>query len=196
MTLPQKNIPPFVPTEGRILLSEKGSSLKITVFAHSFLPSFRHKRVVVAILPTLSFPYPSSSPYRVEVSVRIPVTSFAPEGLEGKDREIFLNNLLSPRILYGEKYPEISFFGYAEGTWEGGNLRGEVGIRGRNIPWEVPYSATPVEGGWRVTFHKEGFLSQFHIERFSYLGIVYLKDLFYVDLDLILKEEGGNDPET
>jgi len=113
-----------------------------------------------------------------QVLVRFQVADIEPQGdMSESDRHKMLDNLRSAEVLDASRFPVIELRGRYEGTTDGGELRGELVVRGhpRRVAvsvrttkqWDVVVAA----GTW------EGKLTDLGIKPFkALLGALKLKD--------------------
>jgi len=109
--------------------------------------------------PTLSArPEPASSDLeQTQVVVRFRVEDIEPQGdLSESDRHKMMDNMRSAEVLDARRFPVIEVRARYEGTAEGGELRGELVVRGQPHPlamtvrttkqWDVVVAAGTWEG--------------------------------------------------
>lgn len=113
-----------------------------------------------------------------QVVVRFPVADIEPQGdMSESDRQKMLDNMRSAEVLDASRFPVIELRGRYEGTTDGGELRGELVVRGQprrvavsvrtTKQWDVVVAA----GTW------EGKLTDLGIKPFkALLGALKLED--------------------
>jgi hypothetical protein len=95
--------------------------------------------------PTLSArPEPASVDLdEGQVVVRFPVADIEPQGdLPESDRHKMMDNMRSAEVLDARRFPVIELRARYEGTAEGGELRGDLVVRGQPHPLAVTIRAT------------------------------------------------------
>jgi hypothetical protein len=100
-----------------------------------------------------------------------------PPDLSESDRQKMLDNMRGAEVLDAGRFPTIEFRGRYEGTVEGGELRGDLVVRGQPRPLSASVKATRqwdvlvAAGSW------EGTLTDLGIKPFkALLGALKLKD--------------------
>ena len=124
-----------------------------------------------------------------KVLLRFPVADIEPQGeMTGSDRLKMLDNLRSAEVLDARRFPVIEVRARFEGTAEGGELRGQVLVRGQPHPLAVTLRSTKqwdvvvAAGTW------EGKLTDLGVKPFrALLGALKLDDWIRLRIEARLK---------
>jgi len=124
-----------------------------------------------------------------QVTLRFPVADIEPQGdMSGSDRHKMLENMRSAEVLDAARFPVIEVRARYEGTAEGGELRGELVVRGQPRRVAVTLKATKqwdvvvAAGTW------EGKLTDLGIKPFrALLGALKLENWIRLRIEARLK---------
>jgi hypothetical protein len=113
-----------------------------------------------------------------QVLVRFQVADIEPQGdMSESDRHKMMDNMRSAEVLDASRFPVIELRGRYEGTTDGGELRGELVVRGRPRRVAVTVRATKQWDVFVAAGTWEGKLTDLGIKPFkALLGALKLED--------------------
>jgi hypothetical protein len=108
------------------------SAVFVDLRATGFLRAIGHSPTMRARPEPATFSLPEGAAGDVAIDVGFRVEAIEPApGLSLSDREKMLDNLRGPDVLDVARHPRVDFHGRYRGDLEGGDLSGELVVRGR-----------------------------------------------------------------